>query len=90
MGKLTVKDAEDLLKSQILSEESIAELQNKGMVSKQRQSVKRFIKTADNKWVEPKLYFRGAKGIEKSKKMESFISDFNTILEKYTTTRNNK
>ena len=65
MGKLTVKDAEDLLKSEILSEESIAELQSKGMVSKQRQSAKRFIKTADNKWVEPKLYFRGAKGVEK-------------------------
>jgi|TARA_R100000656_G_scaffold655_3_gene1130 hypothetical protein len=90
MGKLTVKDAEDLLKSEILSEESIAELQNKGMVSKQRQSVKRFIKTADNKWVEPKLYFRGAKGVEKSKNMEAFISDYNTLLEKYTTTRNNK
>jgi len=90
MGKLTVKDTEDLLKSEILSEESIAELQNKGMVSKQRQSVKRFIKTADNKWVEPKLYFRGAKGVEKSKNMEAFISDYNTLLEKYTTTRNNK
>ena len=90
MGKLTVKDAEDLLKSEILSKESIAELQNKGMVSKQRQSAKRFIKTADNKWVEPKLYFRGAKGVEKSKNMESFISDYNTLLEKYTTTRNNK
>ena len=90
MGKLTVKDAEDLLKSESLSEESIAELQNKGMVSKQRQSVKRFIKTADNKWVEPKLYFRGAKGVEKSKNMEAFISDYNTLLEKYTTTRNNK
>jgi len=90
MGKLTVKDAEDLLKSEILSEESIAELQSKGMVSKQRQSAKRFIKTADNKWVEPKLYFRGAKGVEKSKNMESFISDYNTLLEKYTTTRNNK
>ena len=90
MGKLTVKDAEDLLKSEIISEESIAELQSKGMVSKQRQSAKRFIKTADNKWVEPKLYFRGAKGVEKSKNMESFISDYNTLLEKYTTTRNNK
>jgi len=90
MGKLTVKDAEDLLKSEILSKESIAELQSKGMVSKQRQSAKRFIKTADNKWVEPKLYFRGAKGVEKSKNMEAFISDYNTLLEKYTTTRNNK
>jgi|TARA_R110002020_G_scaffold51168_2_gene144972 hypothetical protein len=89
MGKITAKDTEDLLKSEILTDESVAEL--KGMISKGRQqTVKRFIKTADNKWVEPKLYFRGAKGVEKSKKMESFISDYNVLLEKYTTTRNNK
>ena len=91
MGKLTAKDTEDLLKSKILTDESVAELKDKGMISKGRQqTVKRFIKTADNKWVEPKLYFRGAKGVEKSKKMESFISDYNVLLEKYTTTRNNK
>ena len=89
MGKITAKDTEDLLKSEILTDESVAEL--KGMISKGRQqTVKRFIKTADNKWVEPKLYFRGAKGVEKSKKMESFISDYNVLLEKYTTTRKNK
>ena len=89
MGKITAKDTEDLLKSEILTDESVAEL--KGMRSKGRQqTVKRFIKTADNKWVEPKLYFRGAKGVEKSKKMESFISDYNNLLNKYTTTRNNK
>ncbi len=53
-----------MIKSEILTDESVAEL--KGMISKGRpQSVKRFIKTADNKWVEPKLYFRGAKGVEK-------------------------
>ena len=90
MGKITVKDAEALRTSGILSEAAVTEMQGKGLVSKDRTTVRRFIKTADNKWVEPKLYFRGAKGIEKSKKMESFISDFNTILEKYTTTRNNK
>tara|TARA_R110000824_G_scaffold64830_7_gene169282 strand:+ start:804 stop:1076 length:273 start_codon:yes stop_codon:yes gene_type:complete len=90
MSKLTAKDAEDLLKSKILTEDSIAELHNKGMVSKQRQSIKRFIKTADGKWVEPKLYFRGAKGVQKSEKMESLVSDVNTILEKYTIIRNNK
>ena len=39
MSKLTAKDAEDLLKSKILTEDSIAELHNKGMVSKQRQSI---------------------------------------------------
>ena len=91
MGKLTAKDTEELLKSKILSEDSIAELKDKGMISKGRQqTVRRFIKTADNKWVEPKLYFRGAKGVEKSKNMESFVSDYNVLLQKYTTTRNNK
>ena len=45
---------------------------------------------ATRKWVEPMLYFRGSKDTTKSKKMESFITEYNNLLEKYTTTRNTK
>jgi hypothetical protein len=91
MGKITVKDAEALQKSGILTEAAVNEMHNKGLVSKKRDdAIRRFIKTADGKWVEPMLYFRGSKNTTKSKNMKSFISEYNTLLEKYTTTRNTK
>ena len=89
MGKITVKDAEDLQKSGLLSEAAVNEMQNKGYVSKDRNIIRWFIKTADGKWVEPRLYFRGASKTTKSKRMESFITEYNGLLEKYTTTRKN-
>ena len=91
MGKITVKDAEALQKSGILSEAAVNEMHEKGLVSKRRENaIRRFIKTADGKWVEPMLYFRGSKDTTKSKKMESFITEYTNLLEKYTTTKNNK
>jgi hypothetical protein len=90
MGKITVKDAEALRTSGILSEAAVTEMQGKGLVSKDRTTVRRFIKTADGKWVEPMLYFRGSKDTTRSKRMESFVTEYNSLLEKYTTTRNNK
>ena len=90
MGKITVKDAEALRTSGILSKAAVTEMQGKGLVSKDRTTVRRFIKTADGKWVEPMLYFRGSKDTTKSKRMESFITEYNSLLEKYTTTRNSK
>jgi len=90
MGKLSAKARDALLESGTLTPASVEELQKDGHISKAKQVVKKFIKTADGKWVEPKLYFRGGKNVQKSKKMESFISDYNDLLNKYTKTRNNK
>ena len=88
MGKITVKDAEALQKSGLLSDSAVAEMQSQGFVSKKRNTVRRFFKTAEGQWVEPRLYFRGGKDTTKSKKMESFITEYNKLLEKYTTVRN--
>jgi hypothetical protein len=90
MGKITVKDAEALQTSGILSEAAVSELQSKGFVSKDRTTIKFTFKTPENKLVEPCLYFRNAKGTTKSKKMHSFVTEYNTLLEKYATTTNNK
>ena len=90
MGKITVKDAEALRTSGILSEAAVSELQSKGFVSKDRTTIKFTFKTPENKLVEPCLYFRNAKGTTKSKKMHSFVTEYNTLLEKYATTTNNK
>jgi len=90
MGKITVKDAEALQTSGVLSEAAVSELQNKGFVSKDRTAVKFTFKTPENKLVEPCLYFRNAKGTTKSKKMQSFITEYNDLLTKYATINNNK
>ena len=55
MGKLSAKDAAKLTKSGLLSKKALNEMENKGLVSKGRTSVKRFIKTADGKFVTPCL-----------------------------------
>jgi hypothetical protein len=88
MGKITVKDAEALRTSGILSDTAVAELESKGFVSKERTSTKWTFKTPENKLVEPCLYFRNAKGTTKSKKMQSFLTDYNSLLERYATTNN--
>ena len=90
MGKITVKDAEALRTSGILSDTAVAELESKGFLSKERTSTKWTFKTPENKLVEPCLYFRNAKGTTKSKKMHSFVTEYNSLLEKYATTTNNK
>ena len=90
MGKITVKDAEALRTSGILSDTAVAELESKGFVSKDRTTVRWTFKTPENKLVEPCLYFRNAKGTTKSKKMHSFVTEYNSLLEKYATTTNNK
>jgi len=90
MGKITVKDAEALRTSGILTDATVSELQKVGVVSKDRTTIKFTFKTPENKLVEPCLYFRNAKGTTKSKKMQSFITEYNSLLEKYATTTNNK
>ena len=87
MGKITSKDADKLRKSGILSKDALNEMQNKGLVSKGRTAVKKFFKTADGKIVEPRLYFRGGKDTTPSKKMVSFIEEYDKLIDKYTTTK---
>ena len=48
--------------------------------------IKRYIKTADGKWVQPMLYFRGGKGLKNSKEMNEFQEKYNALLEEYTVT----
>ena len=90
MGKITVKDAEALRTSGVLSDAAVAELEDKGFVSKDRVTVRWTFKTPENKLVEPCLYFRNAIGTTKSKKMQSFITEYNDLLTKYATINNNK
>ena len=85
MGKISQKDTEALVSSGVLSKRALTEMENKNLVAKNKSSVRRFMKTADGKFVEPSLYFRGAKGTKPSKKMTEFTNEYQKLLEKYTT-----
>ena len=88
MGKIKREDVEALRKAGRLSEAAITEMENKGLVSKSRKTaIKRFMKTADGKFVTPFMYFRGGQNSTPSKKMEEFTTAYNKLLEKYTFTQ---
>ena len=89
MGKISQKDTQKLVNSGILSKKALSEMTDKGLVAKNKNSVRRFMKTADGKFVEPSLYFRGAKGTKPSKRMTTFLVEYQELLEKYTTTKTN-
>ena len=89
MGKISQKDTQELVESGILSKKALSEMTDKGLVAKNKNTVRRFMKTADGKFVEPSLYFRGAKGTKPSKKMTECTNEYQKLLEKYTTTKTN-
>jgi|TARA_R110002126_G_C10099869_1_gene466059 hypothetical protein len=89
MGKISQKDTQKLVESGILSNKALSEMKDKGIVAKNKNTVRRFMKTADSKFVEPSLYFRGAKGTKPSNEMTEFLTEYQKLLEKYTTTKTN-
>ena len=89
MGKISQKDTEALVSSGVLSKRALTEMEDKNLVAKNKSSVRRFMKTADGKFVEPSLYFRGAQGTKPSKKMTEFTTEYQKLLEKYTTIKTN-
>ena len=91
MGKITKKDVEALKKSGVLSDKAVTEMEDKGLVSKgKRTSIKKFMKTADGKFVTPFMYFRGGKNTKPSKRMEMFMIEYNALVDKYTVNQTNK
>tara|TARA_X000001382_G_scaffold119911_1_gene101063 strand:- start:1335 stop:1613 length:279 start_codon:yes stop_codon:yes gene_type:complete len=92
MGKITMKEAHDLHEKGLLDDKALKEMQNSGMVgTRTRHSERRVIKTSKGTYVTPQLYFRGlTKGGEYSKKMTEFRTEFDKLVDKYTTTIKNK
>tara|TARA_Y100000361_G_scaffold35225_2_gene29663 strand:+ start:3687 stop:3962 length:276 start_codon:yes stop_codon:yes gene_type:complete len=84
MAKLTLSDAQALVKNKVLTEESLKEMQDAGMVSTRTRNAKRYMKTADGADVSPTLYFRGLRGHQESPKMVELRNEVNKIIEKYT------
>ena len=89
MAKLTIAEAETLQKEGILSNKSVTEMQDKGLISKKRRGTKRYMKTATGSWVSPQLYFQGIGGQEYSKKMTELKDKVTKLFENYTTNKTN-
>ena len=87
MGKITVSEAEQLRKDGVLSNDAIAEMQKSGLVGIRKRGTRRYMKTANGKWVCPQLYFQGLNNSDYSKKMTEFREKFNALLVEYTTER---
>tara|TARA_Y100000310_G_C20577248_1_gene761056 strand:- start:653 stop:970 length:318 start_codon:yes stop_codon:yes gene_type:complete len=86
MSKLSQKDADALVSSGVLSDKAREAMVGKGFVSKKRSTVRKFMKTADGKMVEPMFYFRGGKDTTNSKRQNEFMSKYNTLVSEYATT----
>jgi hypothetical protein len=80
-------DIDKLKKAGVLSAKASAALEKSGGVSKRSATLKRFIKTADNRWVVPTLYYRGGKNTKPSKKQSELTNKVNTLITKYTVER---
>jgi len=89
MGKLTVKQAEELVNKGILNKDTLENMQTEGLVSQRRNSTRRFIKTSEGTWVTPQFYFQGLRGQTPSKKMNQLKDEIATVIEKYTVVKQN-
>ena len=88
MGRLSVNEVQTLKESGILNEDTISEMQEAGLVSTRPRNTARWMKTKDNKWVSPQLYFQGINGAEYSTKMNEFKEEFRQLISKYCTIKN--
>ena len=84
MGKLTLNDATALIDKGVLTEESLKEMKETGMVSSRARNPKRYMKTQDGKEVSPTLYFRGGSGHQESKQQIELRNKVNELIIKYT------
>jgi len=89
MGKLTVKETEELQKAGILKESTVNQMREQGLVSTRRNN-KQYLKTADNTLVSPQLYFQGIGKAKYSKKMTELKEEFQKLVGKYSIKTNNK
>ena len=89
MSKLSQKDADALVSSGVLSDTAREAMVGKGFVSQKRSTIRRFMKTADGKMVEPMFYFRGGKDTTNSKRQNEFMTKYNALVTEYSTVKNN-
>ena len=87
MGKLTVSDANELLDKVVITKETLAKMQNDGLVSTRTKSAERYIKSSNGCWVTPIFYYRGLGDGKYTQEMTELRTKVNEVIEKYTVTK---
>ena len=84
MGKLSVADANELLDKGIITKDTLAKMQEDGLVSTRSKSAERYIQSQNETWVTPIFYFRGLGGDKYTIKMTELRTEVSKVIEKYT------
>jgi|TARA_R100000742_G_C4253528_1_gene71617 hypothetical protein len=85
MGRLTIKEVDDLKKAGVLDTKAVKELESKNLVGTRTRGSKYFFKNGKGK-VYPQLYFKGlGKKTKPSNDMVNLRQEFNKLLNKYAT-----
>jgi|TARA_R110000787_G_scaffold32693_2_gene86359 hypothetical protein len=85
MGRLTIKEVDDLKKAGILDSKAVKELEDKNLVGARARGIKYYFNNGEDK-VYPQLYFKGlGKQSKPSKDMMNLRQEFNKLLNKYAT-----
>ena len=87
MGKLKVSDANELLDKGVITKETLAKMQNDGLVSTRTKSAERYIKSSNGSWVTPIFYYRGLGDGKYTQEMTELRTKVNEVIEKYTVTK---
>ena len=87
MGKLSVSDANELLDKGVITKETLADMQEKGLVSTRSKSAERYIQSSNGSWVTPIFYFRGLGDGKYTQEMTELRTKVNEVIEKYTITK---
>ena len=87
MGKITLTEAEGLVKKGVLSKTAFTKMQKDGLVGTRKRGEKRYIKTKENTWVSPQFYFQGLNGKTESDEMITLRQAVNEVIKKHTVTK---
>jgi|TARA_R100000656_G_C3925445_1_gene123729 hypothetical protein len=84
MGKLTVKQAEEMVAAKLLNQDQVDEMKESGLVSTRKRGNKYYMIAEGKKRVYPQLYFQGlGKGGQYSTTMSKLRDEFNKLRDKY-------
>jgi len=81
---------ETLKKKGVLSNAAAKSLEKSGGVSKRSSAPTYIFLTKDKKEVTPMLYMRGGKGTTPDDKQTKFVEEYNKLVTKYATLKQNK
>jgi len=84
MGKLSRKQALNMLDAETITQESFDKMEAAGQIAKERGNTERVIRTGSNTWVTPMFYFKGLNKSKRTKKMLELREKINQLILDFT------